>query len=234
LGYNKNKHFIGDDGRLYFNYAVGAVYEFTPKGEKPFTYTITACYFEKKKDLKTWVGIEYYTVVGDDGDVLSDRYNAEQVDFLLNSLPCHQIVEGVREELPLLNEEVELYYNEKRKQLNKANAEANAKLKGTDYFKNKSAIESLEARLLFAKTDGDADIINSLEIDLKEYRAKQAGILKANKIDEAVLTKQVSCELCGDYGLLFGGARICKCAFKNTPKIKSYCAAVRLQTRRDK
>ncbi len=208
---------VSENGRVYFKYNPGAVYELRPEIHAPFCYKILSCEFED--------GTEYYRIESD-GQELPTRFTLCQLEFVLGRLPCELLEPGEPVELPLLVQEVEKYFGAKRKELNRLNAAANNRLKDTDYFKNKSAIEALTERLRLAKSSGKSDLIDKYTAKLAELDGEQFVILKEKSIDLKVLTKAADCQLCGDNGIKDG--RICTCALALAEKIKLYNIELRL------
>ncbi len=210
---------IGTDGKLYFKYNQGAEYTVTPTVGAPFSYRVAACEFDED------TGKEYYRIESA-GAELPARFSVSQVDCMLAQFPCTQSAEGVPQELPLFSNEVKEFYDKKRKMLNKENIAENAKLKGTHFNKNKSAIDTVRDNLLFYRSSGNAAKVAELEKKLDELEAEQKKILTEKGVDVRVLTKTPDCPVCSDTG--FKDGKICECAYKQAAAIKSYCAAKRL------
>lgn len=211
----------GEDGRLYFNFAVGAAYSFKPTGSEPFMLEIIDCEYEN--------GAEYYHL-STNGAIHSKRYTVEQVLLFLSLIENEQIQSGELQELPLLAEEVGQYYNDRAKELSKANAAANATLKGTDYFKLKSELDGLSRPLRFATAKNDEGQIAEIQNKIKEIKAKQAEIINEKGIDMRVLTKACECSNCFDTGFA-GNGEICGCAYERAEEIKVYNAQIRMQNK---
>lgn len=208
-------HLVGDDGKLYFTFPLGAVYELRPPYDKPFTYTILSCDYEKET--------EYYRVESD-GKELPVKFSASQLEFMLGWLPGEQTEAGELVELPLLIEEVQAFYNAKRKELNKANVEANAKINGTAYKKNLQAIKSVKESLRLARINDEAKV-SEWESKLAKLEEEQSKILESTGVDLKILTKAVECNVCFDTGIIEG--KICECAMAQQDKIKSFNAEER-------
>ena len=213
----QKKPYVGDDGRLYFNYPVGAEVEFTTAAGKRFRLRIVDCEYENRT--------EYYYLESA-GKMLPTRFSVDKLEKQLTAAPYETIEEGELQELPLLVEEVQLYYQERTKELNFDNAEANKKLKGTPHKALGRAASSLRKRLMLAEADGREEDAAQIRKDLSENAAKRAQILADKGIDYKVLTKVKDCELCGDTGIVDG--KICECAIERTEQIKAFNAALRL------
>ncbi len=213
----QKKPYVGEDGRLYFNYPVGAELEFRTAAGKRFSLRIVGCEYEDGK--------EYYHLESE-GKKLPSRFSVERLEKQLNAAPCEILSAGELQELPLLVEEVQRYYEERTKERNFANVEANSKLKGTEYHKLLTATGGLKRRLMLAEADGRAADAAQIQQALDENKAKRVRILTEKGIDYKILTKVPDCELCGDTGLVDG--EICKCAIERAEQIKTFNAALRL------
>lgn len=211
------KPYVGEDGRLYFNYPLGAEYEFTTAARKRFSLRIVDCEYEG--------GTEYYYLESA-GKILPTRFSVEKLEKQLAAMPYETICEGERQELPLLLEEVESYFAERTKERNFANVEANKQLNGTDYRKLVNAQSGIRRRLMLAEADGREDDIVNIKKELEQNAAARGKILAAKNIDYKVLTKVPDCPICGDTGIVDG--EICECALERAEQIKAYNAALRL------
>lgn len=211
------KPYVGENGRLYFNYAVGAEYEFKSVAGKRFRLKIIDCEFADGK--------EYYFLESS-GKELPTRFTADKLEKQLSAMPYEVVDEGERRELPLLLEEVKSYYTERAKERNFDNAEENNKLKGTEYYKLLTARASLNKRLMLAEADGCEADISRVKKQLEETKAKISKILKDKKINIKVLIKERDCKLCNDTGIIDG--KICECAVQRAEQIKAFNAALRL------
>lgn len=216
------KPYLGEDGKLYYNYCVGAEYIMASRSGVMFSYRILDCEYEDGK--------EYYRIESA-GKELPTRFSVEELELLLSRMNVEQTEEGERRELPLLLEEVEQYFNDKRNELKNANAEANRVLKAAGYFKLVSACGVLRKNLLRAQADGRTDDIKALRKQIKENEDKRTKILTEKKIDIKVLTKAADCKVCCDTGTVSG--HICECAYQIADKIKAYNAALRLAEREE-
>lgn len=210
------KPYVGEDGRLYFKYAVGEEFTFTPTAGKKFSQRIAECEYDDGK--------EYYYLESA-GKILPTRFSVEEFELLLSQMPCEITDEGERRELPLLVAEVESYYGEMAKEKNNANAEANKKLKGTDYFKLLTAQGSLRKCLMRAEADERESDAKQLRDKLNENETARMKLIADNDIDIKILTRVPDCSLCNDKGVVDGA--ICECAIARAASIKAYNAALR-------
>lgn len=219
----KTQHFEDADGRLYFHYPLHARYlSKTTTGEPLFEHEITTCEYIDGKELYT---------LACNGAPITGAKTLEQVALILGFFDHDMTEPGERVELPLLEEEVRLFYSDLAKELKRANAETNAKLKGTEYFKLKSQIESLSTPLRIARSCGDDKKAAELEAKLNALAAEQHKILEALGVNRDVLTKKASCAVCGDCGFTPEGV-ICSCAVGRSEEIKKYNAELRLARRK--
>lgn len=211
------KPYVGENGRLYFNYPVGAEYQFRNAAGNKFSLRIIGCEYDSGK--------EYYFLESA-GKELPARFSVEKLDKQLAAMPYEVLNEGKRLELPLLKEEVEKYYGAKEKERSYANAKENEKLKGTQHSSLVQANGKLKKRLMLAEADGRADDAAQINAALAENNSKIAQILADKGIDIKILRKIPDCEQCGDTGIVKGD--ICVCALKRGEQIKAFNAALRL------
>ena len=100
----KTQHFEGADGRLYFHYPLHARYlSKTTTGEPLFEHEITTCEYIDGKELYT---------LACNGAPITGAKTLEQVDLILGFFDHDMTEPGERVELPLLEEEVRLYYED--------------------------------------------------------------------------------------------------------------------------
>lgn len=217
------KYSVGQDGRLYFSYNLNEVFCFFPIVGEPFDLTIIGCIFENGK--------EYYQLSGQ-SNALASRYSKKELEEMFRALDHDIVEEGTPTELPLLEEEVRTYYAAKLTRLHAANAEANKKLKDTDYNKLRNKRYSLQRNLRMAIADDEADeVLSGLKEEIAKIAAKEDKIIDEQGIDKRILTKVKECPLCDDTGIMDGG-EICECALKRVEAIKKYNAMLRLESDR--
>ena len=212
----QNKPKVGEDGRLYFKYAVGEEFTFIPTVGKPFSQRIVDCEYADGK--------EYYYLESA-GKLLPTRFSVEEFELLLSQMQYEITADGEPRELPLLVNEVESYYHEMAKERNNDNSEANKKLRGTDYFKLLNAQGSLKKRLMRAESDGREADAKQLRVQLNENEAARLKLITEKGIDIRILTKEPDCHICDDKGVVDGV--ICACAEARAASIKAYNAALR-------
>lgn len=164
---------IGEDGRLYFNYGVGAKYVVEDNGEE-YTFEIVGCRYDNN--------VEYYKCLHN-GEPFWNDFSANRIHFLLNFGLHKTESEGKRQELPLTVDEVNAYAYGKAT----AKAAAVQALKNTDYFAKDKEVKSILIDKAFAEAKGQSDKIAELTEREKKLRSKQASILHTKKIDPEIL-----------------------------------------------
>lgn len=216
---NKQERRVGADGKLYFTFNLGAVYELRPHFGKAFTYRVIKCEFDEATETE-------YFYIESAGEELPNRYTVQQLNFMLAQLPHEQTVEGEPIELPLLTEEVKAFYAAKRSELKKANVRENEKLKGTTWDSNQKAVKALKEKLCYTVSENDKEQTVLIGNKIKELEAEMERLLKAKGVDERILRKVPDCPLCCDTGFVDG--KLCDCARRNEQKIKTFNALKRL------
>lgn len=218
---NNQERREGASGQLYFTFNKGAEYKFTPPYCPDFTHKIIACELDEQEN-------EYYRIESA-GKKLSARFSVNQINLLLSQFEYKQTADGEPVELPLLQEEVRAYFAAKLKQVRKANARENEKLKGTKYNSNMQAIKTVTENLRYFQANGNREQAEELKANLLKLEAEQTKILTEKKVDLLILKKVPDCKVCGDTGINDG--KICGCALAMVGKIKDYCASERLARR---
>ena len=220
----KREHCEGADGRIYFRYAKGASYHFIGSDGVPlFEYTVQDCAYRD--------GEEWYALACN-GRQLSQEKTSEQTALIFSFFDYEIITPGTPQELPLLDEEVKAYYTDLGKEARKANVEANAKLKDTEYFKLKAQIDKLSPALRFAQSEGNTQKAEEIAEKIRATAEKQHKILEGCGVDIDILTKKKKCSICSDTGFLPDGT-ICECALARSDEIKRYNAELRLARRKN-
>lgn len=207
---------IGEDGRLYFNYGIGAKYRLEDKGEE-YIYEIVGCRYSD-------TNVEYYKCTKN-GEPFWNEFSANRIYHILHQGLLETICEGKRRELPLTVEEVKAYAYGKAT----ARAVAVKSLGNTDYFAKVKELNSIEIDMTFAELHGQAEKLAELTAKAKQLKAKQASILQTKKIDPAVLKELDFCAACNRTGVT-NGSKVCDCARKLSKEIKEYNAILRRKT----
>jgi len=203
---------IGEDGRLYYNYGVGAKYVVEDNGEE-YAFEIKDCRYSDTK-------VEYYKCTHN-GEPYWNEFSANRLHHILNYGLHKTVSEGKRRELPLTVEEVQTYAYAKTT----ARAAAVQRLKSTDYFAKDKELRSIVIDKTFAEVRGQTDKLYELTERESKLRAKQAQILRSKKIDPEVLKELEFCSECGETGVK--NNKVCACAIKLKKEIKEYNAILR-------
>lgn len=221
---------IGENGRLYFNFNVRAVYRFTDIHGQVFDYEITA---------SEYCGTTEYYNVSVNGLSSPAPISANRLNFLLSvpssigMLNVATLNPGEPQELPLLIDEVKLFYvkqAERRAQSKKAAKQA---LEKTKYAETEKAIKALYAPIAFAENMGNATKSAELNSQLDTLENQRREILKKANVDLSLFEpRQPSCPKCKDFGSVDNV--ICSCAFARAEEIKSFAAAQRIAERLSK
>ncbi len=211
---------IGEDGRAYYHFNAGERYRIRPPHAEQFIYEVVDMEYENGKEY-------YYLSVN--GRVLETRYSLAELSLLLARFESELLDEGESIELPLLNEEVIRFYDDKKKHMRFQNAEANKILKQTQYFVLQNAKYNQERRMRLAIAERNDDEAEAAKKQIAKIDAEMNKILAEKKIDYKVLHKVKECTVCNDAGIVDG--KICECAQARYEQIKDYAAMVRLAER---
>ncbi|MBO5328633.1 MAG: hypothetical protein J6B04_05630 [Clostridia bacterium] len=210
----------GENGRLYFNFNVGAKYVVYELGGTT-VFEITNCYYRN--------GIEYYDITRD-GVLNRTPFSGNRLSYLLKFKCLEQIEPGTPQELPLLIDEVKLYYAKKYDAYKTAKNAALAALKNTKYAEVEKAVKALYAPIAFAELQGDGIRANELRAQLNALEEKRLEILKKTKVDLSLFEeRKYNCQRCRDFGTVDG--IICDCVYSNVDDIKAFSAAQRIAER---
>ncbi len=204
---------IGEDGRLYYNYGVGAKYSIKEE-EKEYIFEIKDCRYSD-------TNVEYYKCTKN-GEPFWNEHTANRLYHILRQGLLETISEGERRELPLMVDEVKAFAYGKAT----ARGVAVKSLGNTDYFAKDKELRNIEIERAFAEAKGQKDKVAELTAKEKALRAKQASILQTKKIDPAILKEAVFCSECNETGVI-GGNKVCACAKKLQKEIKDYNAILR-------
>ncbi len=204
---------IGADGRLYYNYGVGASYRIRDADGSEVLFEIIACRYSDSC-------VEYYTCTRN-GAKSRNEYSANRIHIILHYDLFETLSEGKCEELPLTVTEVTAY----AQGIAQAKASAVQSLKNTDYFAKEKELKSIMLDKAFAEVKGQVERVAELEERERQLFAKQQSILQSKKIDPRILRETVFCTACNETGIK--GIRVCACAQKQSKEIKDYNAVLR-------
>lgn len=209
---------IGEDGRLYFNYGVGAKYGIKDK-DKEYVFEIVDCRYSD-------TNVEYYKCTNN-GEPFWNEFSANRIHLILNFGLHKTISEGVLRELPLTVDEVKAYATGKAT----ARAVAVKALGNTDYFAKDKELKSIATEKIFAEIHGQPNKLAELTKREKELKSKQEQILKTKNIDPSILKEVDFCSECHETGVTDNN-KVCACAKKLEVEIKNYNAILRRKAKK--
>lgn len=223
--------YVGMNGRLYFNYCLGAEFLCEEARQikagfqaaqqfKQFVYKIERC---------EYIGGREYYYLSRDGRALSSPFGANRLHYILHFHLIDELAPGTRQELPLTTEEIRIYFAARKAQFEARQSEAYSILRGIPRY---AALDKKQTQLCiqigYAEARGtDAA---ALEAEYRNVTAEITTLCSAARIDPKYLREQERCPLCGGTGLTVTNAP-CSCALKLEESIKDYCAALRLNSR---
>lgn len=223
--------YVGMNGRLYFNYCLGAEFLCEEAQQikagfqaaqqfKQFVYKIERC---------EYIGGREYYYLSRDGRALTSPFGANRLHYILHFHQIDELAPGTRQELPLTTEEIRIYFAARKAQFEARQSEAYGILRGIPHY---AALDKRQTQLCiqigYAEARGtDAA---ALEAEYRNVTAEIATLCSAAHIDPKYLREQERCPLCGGTGLTVTNAP-CSCALKLEESIKDYCAALRLNSR---
>lgn len=223
--------YVGMNGRLYFNYCLGAEFLCEEAQQikagfqaaqqfKQFVYKIERC---------EYIGGREYYYLSRDGRALTSPFGANRLHYILHFHLIDELAPGTRQELPLTTEEIRIYFAARKAQFEARQSEAYSILRGIPHY---TALDKRQTQLCiqigYAEARGtDAA---ALEAEYRKVTAEIATLCSAAHIDPKYLREQERCPLCGGTGLTVTNAP-CSCALKLEESIKDYCAALRLNSR---
>ena len=224
----KMRPYVGMNGRLYFNYCLGAEYlceeigriksgERTAPQFRQFVYKVERCEYVR--------GTEYY-YMSRDGRALTTPFAANRLHYVLHFMMIDELAQGTRQELPLTAEEINTYFSARKAQFEACQSEAYRILKSIPRY---AALNQEQTRLCikigYAEARGtDAA---ALEAEYRRVTGEMDALCNAAGINQIYLREPERCPLCGGTGLTVTGAP-CGCALKLEETIKDYCAALRI------
>lgn len=220
--------YVGMNGRLYFNYCLGAEFlceevqqikagERTAPQFRRFVYKIERC---------EYIGGREYYYISRDGRALSSPFTVNRLHYVLHFYQVDELAAGTRQELPLTAEEIRIYFAARKTQFEARQEEVYGILKNIPRY---MSLSGKQTRLCIQIGYAEARGVDSaaLEAEYRNITAEIATLCNAAGIDPKYLREQERCPLCGGTGLTVTGAP-CSCALKLEETIKDYCAAMRI------
>lgn len=222
--------YVGMNGRLYFNYCLGAEFLCEEAQQikagfqaaqqfKQFVYKIERC---------EYIGGREYYYLSRDGRALSSPFGANRLHYILHFHLIDELAPGTRQELPLTTEEIRIYFAARKAQFEARQSEAYGILRGIPRY---TALDKRQTQLCIqiGYAEARSEDAATLEAEYRNVTAELANLCNAAGIDPKYLREQERCPLCGGTGLTVTGAP-CTCALKLEESIKDYCAALRLNS----
>lgn len=206
----------GGDGKLYYNFAQGLkVYMHGSDCGKNDEYTleIVGCHY---------IGVTEYYDVARDGIRLPQPLSANRVKYLVSRYGQKTLAYGERLELPLLLDEVKLFYEVQERRRDNAKRMAG---KLSEYVALDIAARALNSKIGYAQAFENNDEANELINRQSLLRQKANAVLVENGIDPTEIEDLPRCEKCGGKGYFFNN--ICDCAVARTAEIKEFNAEER-------
>lgn len=222
---------IGDNGRLYFNYNLGAKYlceEVRPATAggcvsfSRFVYAVERCEYID--------GREYYRI-SRDGRALVSPFTVNRLHYVLHFMQVDQIAAGERQELPLTADDITTYFAAKKAYIEAQRAHALRVLGSKPEYK---ALTERQRRLCISigRAEALGEAVGALNAELAAVEEEIKGIYLAAGVKPAHLSGGArACPVCGGNGLKEDGTP-CGCALRIESKIKDYCARLRQSERR--
>lgn len=213
-------YFVGEDGRLYYNYPIGfeaLIHIRDDIGGYDLKVEIVGCFMRGG-------GIEYYDIKRN-GKLCAyaGAMSANRIKFLLSYYDAEILDEGgERLPLPLLLDEVQSYYRNQEYVRGKAWAMAEAI---PEYRVLRREWSMLAQQIGFAEACEREQEAAELRKHRDEVKNKLHTLVQAHGIDPAAL-KEPTCGRCKGKG--YDEYGICDCAYAQAEKIKAFCAAERL------
>lgn len=218
---------VGNDGRLYFNYGVGAVYALYGTDEEEIgKVTISACDYSERRG-------ELYAVetLGGKKNIFTERpVTLERLSAHFSFCRAQEVMPGNAEEIPLLKSEVTAYYKGMESKRKRDAAAARIKLAETypAFAGNEKAKKEAEAALADAEAAEDHVRVSKLIREYMQILGERKKACERAGIDVRIFEPVQKCPFCSGSGIRENG-EICVCAWQNEDEIKRWNAARRLE-----
>ena len=224
----KMRPYVGANGRLYFNYCLGAEYlceemgriksgERTAPQFRQFVYKVERCEYVR--------GTEYY-YMSRDGRALTTPFAANRLHYVLHFMMIDELAQGTRQELPLTSEEVNIYFAARSAYFERKAAEANRILSGIPRY-GELARREAQLRISIGYAEARGENSAPLSAERSDTIAEIHNLCRSVGIDLQYIYERRRCPKCGGTGLNAAGAP-CDCALRIEETIKDYCAALRI------
>lgn len=241
----------GRDGRQYFDFYKGAVYQFYERekgqrGKPTFCIRISACTMTASEQ-------EEYELEKIEEEAIPFRtYSTEEFLEFLEAGFAEEIETGQPEPLPVTAAETKWYYSAKRKQRREARAAADKKLIGEqekdskgkpkldktgkeiwnggnaeyrELLKEQERLERRISRAIAEEQDYGKDADR-----YREVCTRRKELIEKSGIRIELYQPEPICPICKNKGVDEQG-RVCVCAMERSEKIVKFCAGERLRKR---
>lgn len=215
---------VGANGRLYFNFCLGARFlceETAAMGSgnanTRFVLKIERCQYMN--------GREYY-YISRDGRAIYAPLTVSRLYYLLNFSLVDELAHGTRRELPLTAEEVRIYFAARKAHREAAEKRARQLLNSLPKYRE---LNARQAQLCIGIAYAEIHGADSAALVDEQHKVTDGinRLCATHNIDPQLLKGHRRCELCGDTGLTAAGLP-CSCALRIEETIKDYCASMRI------
>lgn len=214
--------YIGEDGRLYFNFGVelrALCREKSADGKiEKYTFEIKACRL---------VGDTEYYEATRNTIPLPQLITANRVKYILTWYGIKTLSVGVRAPLPLTINEIEQYseYCAERQRSAEQTLATNER-----FTEVEQSLRRLSMQLGFAEARGQADEEKKLIQQQLDLNKRKSEIMRDLGISEEALAGVPFCAKCNHKGYI--GHELCMCTAKYAEEIQNYCANLRLRIKK--
>lgn len=213
----------GNDGRLYFNYGVGAEFKLFRGDVEVTRIRIAECFFDFREDTEKYI-IENGVNTGD------LPYSINRLEKLLSYGRAKEVDCGIAQEYPLMKDEVCEYYEAKRQAWVRARNEAEKYMEATTGYKAlKKQCDELGNLLAKAITE-ECENVDVLLAKYGEVKEKLYQMISGKGKNPKLFEPPNLCPKCRGNGITDRG-EICECARARETAIKRWNAEQRLKRR---
>lgn len=213
----------GSDGRLYYNYGLGAEYRLYQNGREVTKVRIVDCIYDYRSESEKYV-------LESEEQPTEMVYEKDKLERLLTYGEAEETDCGVAQEYPLMKEEVRLYYEFRSQARTRERNEAEKYMEGTTGYKAlKKQCTDLGNLLAQAITE-ERETVEILLTRYKEVKEKLIGLIESKGKKAELFEPERKCPECKGRGLRKNGT-ICNCAREQEKAIKQWNAEERLKKR---
>ncbi len=218
---------VGNDGRLYFEFGVGAQFQLYDEGEPIAVIEIKDCYLDEDGQERYYVQSHGKRRGFGQRSMLLGR-----MEYLFSLSDAEELSVGIAEEYPLQKEEVRAFFYAELDDKRKAVKAANRKLKKNEQNAAQEKAKYLIEKELAEKIAGgcSAEDISEVLNRYKQWLSMRRETLEKEEIDLKVFEPIRICPRCKNEGVDENG-QICICALMREEEIKTWNATERLKRR---